>query len=60
MKKNYLKPEMDVVEIKFESDLMAGSSTHIGTGDGDGKLPEDGSFGESKPHNPSDNESIWD
>lgn len=53
MKKNYLKPEMDVVEIKFESDLMAASIETDGGNEGDG-------WDDSKPHNPSDNESIWD
>lgn len=56
MKKNYLKPEMEVVEIKFESDLMAAS----GNIETEGELGKDDNFGESKPHNPSDNESIWD
>lgn len=55
MKKNYLKPEMEVVEIKFESDLMAASG-NIEAGDGN----ESGGWDDSKPHNPSDNESIWD
>lgn len=58
MKKNYLKPEMEVVKIKFESDLMAASAASggpsvSGGNDGDG-------WDDSKPHNPSDNESIWD
>lgn len=59
MKKVYLKPEMEVVEVKFEGNLLAASSTHIGT-EGDGGLGEDDTFGESKPHEPADKESIWD
>lgn len=54
MKKNYLKPEMEVVEIKFESDLMAGSVIEEGG-------PNNGNgWDDSKPHEPADKESIWD
>lgn len=54
MKKNYLKPEMEIVEIKFESDLMAGSNgVDIPVGDGEQGPPDD-----SKVHNSSNN--IWD
>ena len=53
MKKNYLKPEMEIVEIKFESDLMAAS---IEAGGGN----ESGGWDDSKPHEPADKESIWD
>lgn len=57
MKKNYLKPEMEVVEIKFESDLMAASSGGVVTPvdpDEENPYAPDG----SKEHNSSDN--IWD
>ncbi len=56
MKKNYLKPEMDVIEIKFESDLMAASSgveIPVNPDGGDHGAPDD-----SKEHNLSNN--IWD
>lgn len=54
MKKNYLKPEMEVVEIKFESDLMAGSNgVDIPVEDGENGEPDN-----SKEHNLSNN--IWD
>lgn len=54
MKKNYLKPEMEIVEIKFESDLMAASDrVDIPVVDGENGRPDD-----SKEHNLSNN--IWD
>jgi hypothetical protein len=59
MKKNYLKPEMEVVEIKFESDLMAASAAS-GENPSLGGGNNDDGWDDSKPHNPSDNESIWD
>lgn len=58
MKKNYLKPEMEIVEIKFESDLMAASGN---SGPEIPVVPDGGDHGapdDSKEHNSSNN--IWD
>lgn len=54
MKKVYLKPEMEVVEVKFEGNLLAASQV----GGGGEANPDEG--WESKPHEPADKESIWD
>lgn len=55
MKKIYLKPEMEIVEIKFESDLMAASngSITVNPDEGDQGAPDN-----AKEHNLSNN--IWD
>ena len=56
MKKVYLKPEMEVVEVKFEGNLLAASGGNTSVGGGN----EDDGWDDSKPHEPSDKESIWD
>ena len=56
MKKVYLKPELEIVEVNFEGSLLAASNPSISIPEG-GENPNPP--GESKEHNSSNN-SIWD